>query len=88
VNVLFLIDSNIAIAADPLSHDLEPGAKAVIHFIRLATPNHHDVRTHPASRDDFGRINDPERRRARLALFERYEPLAAPPSISPIRRRG
>jgi len=82
VNVLFLIDSNIAIASDPLGHDLEAGAEAALRFLRLASTHHHDIRTHPASRTDFARINDRARRVARLALFERYESLVAPPAIS------
>lgn len=80
--MLFLIDSNIAIASDPLGHELEAGAEAALRFLRLATTHHHDIRTHPASRSDFGRIADPMKRAARLALFERYEELSAPPVIS------
>jgi GNAT superfamily N-acetyltransferase len=80
--VLFLIDSNIAIASDPLSHKLEAGAESAIEFMRLATTHHHDVRTHEASRTDFARIADPEKRQARLALFERYTPLKSAPAIS------
>lgn len=80
--VLFLIDSNIAIASDPLSHKLETGAESAVQFMRLATTHHHDVRTHEGSRTDFARISDPERRQARLTLFERYAPLGSPPAIS------
>lgn len=82
VPVLFLIDSNIAIASDPLSHHLEPGAEHALQFLRLVSTHHHDLRTHPASRTDFNRIQDPAKRRARLALFERYEPLTNPPAVS------
>jgi len=80
--VLFLIDSNIAIASDPLSHKLEAGAESAMQFMRLATTHHHDVRTHEGSRTDFARIGDPEKRTARLVLFERYTPLVSPPAIS------
>jgi GNAT superfamily N-acetyltransferase len=80
--VLFLIDSNVSIASDPLSPVLEPGADAVLQFLRLVSKHHHDVRTHQASRLDFGRIADPTLRAARLALFEKFEPLANPPTIS------
>ena len=38
--VLFLIDSNIAIASDPLSHKLEPVAESAMQFLRLATTHH------------------------------------------------
>src|SRR4051812_14172050 len=81
-SVLFLIDSNIAIASDPLSHNLEAGAESAVQFMRLATTYHHDVRTHEASRTDFARIGDPQKRQARLTLFERYTPLVSPPAIS------
>jgi len=80
--VLFLIDSNIAIASDPLSHKLEAGAESAMQFMRLATTHHHDVRTHEGSRKDFARIGDPEKRQARLTVFERYTPLVSPPAIS------
>lgn len=82
VSVLFLLDSNIAITSDPLSHKLEAGAESALQFFRLANTHHHDVRTHAASRVDFERIKDPAKRTARLALFERYEPLVSPPAIS------
>jgi hypothetical protein len=81
--VLFLIDSNIAIASDPLSHPLEPGASAILDFLRRAGFHHHDVRTHPASLADFERIKDPQLRAARRQLFGRYEPLSSRPRISP-----
>ena len=84
--MLFLIDTNIAIASDPLSVDLEPGTQRVMEFLRLASRHHHDVRTHPASLHDFARIGDETRRTARLSLFRRYESLASPPSVSPHQR--
>jgi len=80
--VLFLIDSNIAIASDPLSHKLEPVAESAMQFLRLATTHHHDVRTHEGSRTDFARIGHQEKRQARLTLFERYTALVSPPAIS------
>lgn len=80
--MLFLIDSNIAIAGDPLGVELEKGADRVIEFLRLAALHHHDVRTHPASLHDFARIKDEARRAARLSLFDRYEMLQAPPAIA------
>jgi GNAT superfamily N-acetyltransferase len=80
--VLFLIDTNIAIASDPLSVQLESGAEQTIEFLRLASLHHHDLRTHPASLHDFARISDQARRAARLSLFRRYEGLDAPPPIS------
>lgn len=82
VIVLFLIDSNIAIASDPLGVRLEAGAESALQFLRLATTHHHDLRTHPASRLDFDRIKDGARRSSRLTLFERYTPLSAPPSVT------
>ena len=80
--MLLLLDSNITIATDPLGVELEPGAAATLEFLRLATTHHHDLRSHPASRLDFDRIPDSGRRAARLSLFDRYEPLSAPPDIS------
>ena len=80
--MLFLIDTNIAIAGDPLGVELEKGADRIIEFLRLASRHHHDVRTHSASMHDFARIKDEARRVARLALFDRYEMLQAPPAIS------
>jgi len=80
--VLFLLDSNVAIASDPLGTDLEAGAESVLLFLRLAMTNHHDLRTHPASRMDFARDSNVKRRQARLALFQRYEALADPPHLS------
>lgn len=80
--MLFLIDSNIAIASDPLSHQLEPGAEHALRFLRLVSIHHHDLRTHPASRTDFNRIQDPAKRQARLALLRRYEALTSPPPVS------
>lgn len=56
--VMFLIDTNITIAGDPLGVELEKGADRVIEFLRLASRHHHDVRTHSASLHDFARIND------------------------------
>lgn len=80
--MLFLIDSNITIASDPLGYHLEAGAESALQFLKLAVTHHHDIRTHPASRLDFARIAAPGRRRARLALFERYELLGSPPATS------
>lgn len=80
--MLFLIDSNIAIAGDPLSHQLEPDARAALEFFRLAHTHHHDVRTHPSSEVDFNRIGDPVKRAARLAVFQRYERLVAAPPLA------
>jgi len=70
--MLFLIDSNIAIASEPLGVSLEAGAQSAIEFLELASRHHHDVRTHPASLHDFARITDPGMRAARLLLFRRY----------------
>jgi len=81
-SVLFLIDSNVAIASDPLSHELEAGAESAMQFLRLTAVHHHDVRTHPASRMDFARIKNTAKRHARLVVFERYTPLVSPPPIS------
>lgn len=80
--MLFLIDSNIAIASDPLGVRLEAGAESALQFLRLATTHHHDLRTHPASRLDFDRIQESARRSSRLALFERYTTLGAPPAVT------
>lgn len=79
--MLFLIDSNIAIASEPLGVALEPGAESVIEFLSMASLHHHDLRTHPASLADLARIPDEAKRKTRLALFERYEQLASPPPI-------
>ncbi|WP_028474540.1 GNAT family N-acetyltransferase [Nocardioides alkalitolerans] len=80
--MLFLIDSNIAITSDPMSHELEAGAESAMQFMRLTATHHHDVRTHPACLMDFARIKDPAKRQARLVVFERYTKLASPPVIS------
>lgn len=80
--MLFLIDSNIAIASDPLGTKLEAGAESAMQFLRLANTHHHDVRTHEGSLTDFARIVDLEKRQARLTLFQRYKALGSPPSIS------
>ncbi|GAA1549208.1 hypothetical protein [Nocardioides humi] len=80
--MLFLIDSNVAITSDPLTHELEAGAEFAMEFMRLATTHHHDVRTHDGSRVDFARIRDTAKRQARLTLFGRYTPLVSPPQIS------
>lgn len=80
--VLFLIDSNIAITSDPMSHELEAGAESAMQFMRMSAAHHHDVRTHPACQMDFARIKDPVKRRARLIVFGRYTPLISPPAIS------
>lgn len=80
--MLFLIDSNIAIASEPLGVSLEAGAQSAIEFLELASRHHHDVRTHPASLHDFARITDPDMRAARLLLFRRYTLLSGPPLIS------
>lgn len=79
--MLFLLDSNIAITSDPLGTNLEAGVESVLRFLRLAGNYHHDLRTHPASLLDFARIPDPERKAARLALFERYVLLRDPPPV-------
>jgi GNAT superfamily N-acetyltransferase len=81
-SVLFLIDSNIAIACDPLGLDLEPGADLAMRFYRLATTKHHDLRVHEASLVDFGRMKDAVKREVRLRLFEKYEALVNPPPVS------
>lgn len=80
--MLFLIDSNVAIASDPLSSALEPGARATIDFLHLAGKYHHDIRTHPASLVDIARITDLRSRAAREVLFGRYAQIEAPPVIS------
>ncbi|TCJ21655.1 hypothetical protein [Nocardioides jejuensis] len=80
--MLFLIDSNVAIKADPLGHVLEAGVDVAMEFLRLVSTHHHDLRTHPASRIDFDRISDPKKRAARLALFGRYTPITSPPQVT------
>ncbi len=84
--VLFLLDTNVAIAGDPLSTDLEPGAPEVIELLRMLSAHRHDVRTHPASMTDFARDTNNRRREARLATFRKYEALAEPPVPTPRQR--
>lgn len=84
--MLFLLDSNIAIKSDPLSAAVEPDAALAMEFHRLATTHHHDLRVHPASLDDFGRIVDPVKRLARMTVFERYERIVNPPAIGESQR--
>lgn len=80
--MLFLIDSNVAITSDPMTHKLEAGAESAMQFMRLTAAHHHDVRTHPASEMDFARIKDPAKRHARSVVFGRYTKLISPPPIS------
>lgn len=80
--MLFLIDSNVAIASDPVGDTLDASARDAINFFRLSSQHHHDIRTHPASLTDFRRDGNQARRSVRLALFRKHLQLSAPPAIS------
>lgn len=82
VVVLFLIDSNVAIKSDPLSHQVEDDYDLALRFQQLANEGGHRLLVHPSSLLDFARDPDRERAALRERSFGRYSMLAAPPPRS------
>lgn len=78
--MLFLLDSNIAIKSDPLSHVVEDDYDLAMSFHRLVTAGHHRLLVHPSSLTDYDRDPDEERRNLRLRALARYEALPSPPA--------
>ena len=68
----FLIDTNILIAVEPTSTDLEPNAPVAAEFIALATSPGHQVVRHSSQEADRGRDRVARRRSARAVLLAKY----------------
>lgn len=77
-----LIDTNVVIALDPASSDLEAGAAMAAALMGELHRHRHQVFVHPAVQADLGRDRDPARGAARRTLAAKYVVLEAPPPLS------
>jgi L-amino acid N-acyltransferase YncA len=78
----FAVDTNIAIALDPLApEELEGGTSSAVDLVRLAVEGGHTLFVHPASDADVERDPDTSRREARRLLLRKYPTLNAPPEV-------
>lgn len=77
-----VVDTNIAIALDPLApEELEGGTPSAVELVRLAGEGGHTLFVHPASNADVDRDPDTARRDARRLLLRKYLTLTAPPEV-------
>lgn len=84
----FLLDSNIIIAVEPFSGDLERNLEAGTTFLRLAGEQGHLLCVAPATRDDLVQGKDPVRRRQRIAELAKFHLLAEAPITSGFKVRA
>ncbi|MEV7799662.1 hypothetical protein AB0O14_11275 [Microbacterium foliorum] len=71
----FLIDSNVVIAAEPFSGQLEELQPDVSAFLRTAARHGHKVFVHPATLDDLKETSDQAHRAQNVAAFGKYASL-------------
>lgn len=72
----FLIDSNVVIAAEPFSGQLENLQPVVSAFMRIAAEHGHKIYVHPATLDDLRETRDPSHRAQNIAAYAKYPPLS------------
>lgn len=79
----FLLDTNIAIPAEPTSvADIEAKTPAIVDLLRLVSQGQHTALIHPASlKEVLGDRNIP-RRDARALLLGKYPQVQSPPGVS------
>lgn len=84
----FLLDSNVVIAVEPFSGELEGNLELGVRFLRLASEQGHLLCVAPATRDDLLEGKDAVRRRQRLAELGKFHLLAEAPITSEFRSRA
>ncbi len=77
----FLVDTNILIALEPTTAELEPTAPSAAEFVALAMSSGHSVVRHRAQDSDQARDRDERRRRVRAVLLAKYPQL---PRVRPM----
>ena len=76
-----LLDTNIVIPMEPATPaDLEKNTRPALELSRLASLGAHQLFVHPEIRSDIARDRDPERRRLREFLVDRYPTLPDAPT--------
>lgn len=74
-----LLDTNVFIAVEPFSGNLEHGMAPAARLVRAASEGKHQLVVHPATRDDLKQDTDTSRRKQRLAELDKYAMLAEVP---------
>lgn len=83
-----LLDSNVVIAVEPFSGELEQDLEVGARLLRLANEQSHLLCVAPATRDDLLQGKDPIRREQRLAELAKFHLLAEAPVTSALRDRA
>lgn len=68
----FLLDSNVVVAAEPFSGDIEPGMAAAVELLRLANKQGHQLFVAPANKDDIGQVTAAALKAQRLAELGKF----------------
>ncbi|NHA67729.1 GNAT family N-acetyltransferase [Phycicoccus flavus] len=84
----FLLDSNVVIAVEPFSGELEENIDLGVRFLRLANEQRHLLCVAPATRDDLLEGKDASRRRQRIAELGKFHQLAEAPITSDLTSRA
>lgn len=84
----FLLDSNVVIAVEPFSGELEGNIELGVRLLRMASEQRHLLCVAPATRDDLLEGRDAARRRQRLAEIGKFHLLAEAPVTSELRSRA
>lgn len=84
----FLLDSNVVIAVEPFSGELEGNIELGVRLLRLANEQRHLLCVAPATRDDLLEGKDAARRRQRIAELGKFHLLAEAPVTSELRTRA
>ncbi len=84
----FLLDSNVFIAVEPYSGELEQNLELGVRLLRLANEQRHLLCVAPATRDDLLEGKDAARRRQRLAELGKFHLLAEAPVTADLRERA
>jgi ribosomal protein S18 acetylase RimI-like enzyme len=81
--VLFLLDTNVLIPAEPTSsQDVEPTTSAIIAFLQVVSVGGHRAMVHPASIAEVKGDRDQARAQLRTLLLGKYAVLPQPPTTS------
>lgn len=79
----FLIDTNVLISSEPTRPtEIEEGTEASLALARLAS-GRHQLLLHPSVTEEIAHDSDPDRRRLRQRLVDRYPLLGAAPPVTP-----
>jgi hypothetical protein len=84
----FLLDSNVVIAVEPFSGQLEGNMELGVRLLRLANEQRHLLCVAPATRDDLLEGRDATRRRQRIAELGKFHLLAEAPVTTDLRSRA